>query len=365
MVYGENVSRAGRTAPWGGTLWFVPDQADITGRGTVSVDLSAVFAAGGSLLERNYGWGNFTGSTGWTQCRSASSSALKPRQSTVPDRRTSRSIFRPTAWAVGAKLYSTPRAEAHHQDRRGAPDREVVARGEAAGEGSGRQLAPDGAHVQGVRAVTVDRAPRSAGSPGPLPTPWPPPLEPKRAQAPASPAPAPGEPSAGLTEATFDEAAPVLMAGHWRLAARGEGGHRAHVHGALGGNNEDEHETVSEHEPPAARPRPTSAQPTTASHRLRRNAARRRWRSAPVLDVLRNTPSLRHRPSIQPARRDPTGGQADDQAQSARRGGSRSSAGGCRSCTPWPPRSTARGSNDRFPGERGQVEMGNRPGAGP
>ncbi len=58
-VYASNIYRAGRTAPWGGTLWFVPDQADITGRGTVSVDLSAVFAAAGSLLERNYGWGNF------------------------------------------------------------------------------------------------------------------------------------------------------------------------------------------------------------------------------------------------------------------------------------------------------------------
>ena len=38
------------------------------------------------------------------------------------------------------------------------------------------------AHVQGVRAVTVDRHPAAAGSPGPLPTPWPPPLEPKRAR---------------------------------------------------------------------------------------------------------------------------------------------------------------------------------------
>ncbi len=58
-VYASNIYRAGRTAPWGGTLWFVPDQADTTGRGTVSIDLSAVFAASGSLLERDYGWGNF------------------------------------------------------------------------------------------------------------------------------------------------------------------------------------------------------------------------------------------------------------------------------------------------------------------
>ncbi len=55
-IYASNIDRDGRTAPWGGTLWFVPDQADIVGDGRVSVDLSAVFSAAEVLLHDNYGW---------------------------------------------------------------------------------------------------------------------------------------------------------------------------------------------------------------------------------------------------------------------------------------------------------------------
>lgn len=55
-IYASNIDRDGRTAPWGGTLWFVPDQADVVGRGRVSVDLSAVLSTAGLLLRANYGW---------------------------------------------------------------------------------------------------------------------------------------------------------------------------------------------------------------------------------------------------------------------------------------------------------------------
>jgi len=55
-VYASNVYRGGRTAPWGGTLWFVPDGASVVGHGKVSVDLSAVLSAAGRLLRDNYGW---------------------------------------------------------------------------------------------------------------------------------------------------------------------------------------------------------------------------------------------------------------------------------------------------------------------
>jgi len=55
-VYASNIYRGGRTAPWGGTLWFVPDRASLVGHGQVSVDLSAVLSAAGLLLHRNYGW---------------------------------------------------------------------------------------------------------------------------------------------------------------------------------------------------------------------------------------------------------------------------------------------------------------------
>jgi hypothetical protein len=55
-VYASNIYGNGRTAPWGGTLWFVPSQGDIVKHGRVSVDLSAVLRAAGLLLQRNYGW---------------------------------------------------------------------------------------------------------------------------------------------------------------------------------------------------------------------------------------------------------------------------------------------------------------------
>ena len=55
-IYASNIDRAGRTAPWGGTIWFVLDHADVVGHGLVSVDLSAVLSAAGLLLHDNYGW---------------------------------------------------------------------------------------------------------------------------------------------------------------------------------------------------------------------------------------------------------------------------------------------------------------------
>ncbi|HLW94755.1 MAG TPA: hypothetical protein VKS25_05195 [Solirubrobacteraceae bacterium] len=63
-IYASNVFRSGRTAPWGGTLWFVPSRADVVARGWVSVDLSAVFAAAGRLLSDDYGW-SALGSSHW------------------------------------------------------------------------------------------------------------------------------------------------------------------------------------------------------------------------------------------------------------------------------------------------------------
>ena len=55
-VYASNIYRGGRTAPWGGTLWFVPDRASVVGHGQVSVDLSAVLSAAGRLLRDDYDW---------------------------------------------------------------------------------------------------------------------------------------------------------------------------------------------------------------------------------------------------------------------------------------------------------------------
>jgi Glycosyl hydrolase family 12 len=55
-VYASNIDAGGRTAPWGGTLWFVPSRADVVGHGLLSVDLSAVFSAAALLLQHNYGW---------------------------------------------------------------------------------------------------------------------------------------------------------------------------------------------------------------------------------------------------------------------------------------------------------------------
>ena len=55
-VYASNIDTAGRTAPWGGTLWFVPDHAGVVSHGRVSVDLSSVLSAAGDLLHADYGW---------------------------------------------------------------------------------------------------------------------------------------------------------------------------------------------------------------------------------------------------------------------------------------------------------------------
>ncbi len=55
-IYASNIDRDGRTAPWGGTLWFVPSPAGAVSHGRVSVNLSAVFSAAGLLLQNNYGW---------------------------------------------------------------------------------------------------------------------------------------------------------------------------------------------------------------------------------------------------------------------------------------------------------------------
>jgi hypothetical protein len=55
-VYASNVFAGGRTAPWGGTLWFVPAKPDVVRRGRVSIELSAVLSAAKLLLHDNYGW---------------------------------------------------------------------------------------------------------------------------------------------------------------------------------------------------------------------------------------------------------------------------------------------------------------------
>jgi hypothetical protein len=55
-VYASNIDRGGRTAPWGGTLWFIPGRAGVVGHGLVSVDLSAVLSAAGRILHDDYGW---------------------------------------------------------------------------------------------------------------------------------------------------------------------------------------------------------------------------------------------------------------------------------------------------------------------
>jgi hypothetical protein len=55
-IYASNIYAGGRTAPWGGTLWFVPGKADVVRHGRVSVELSAVLSAARLLLHDNYGW---------------------------------------------------------------------------------------------------------------------------------------------------------------------------------------------------------------------------------------------------------------------------------------------------------------------
>jgi hypothetical protein len=55
-IYASNIYGGGKTAPWGGTLWFVPGRADVVGHGQVSLDLTAVISAAGHLLRDDYGW---------------------------------------------------------------------------------------------------------------------------------------------------------------------------------------------------------------------------------------------------------------------------------------------------------------------
>jgi hypothetical protein len=55
-VYASNIYADGRTAPWGGTLWFVLDRGDIVSDGLVSVDLSAVLSTAGRIVHDVYGW---------------------------------------------------------------------------------------------------------------------------------------------------------------------------------------------------------------------------------------------------------------------------------------------------------------------
>ena len=55
-IYASNIGRGGQTAPWGGTLWFVPGRSDVVHQGRVSVDLSAVLSEAGRILHDDYGW---------------------------------------------------------------------------------------------------------------------------------------------------------------------------------------------------------------------------------------------------------------------------------------------------------------------
>jgi hypothetical protein len=61
-VYVSNVFPEGRTAPWGGTVWLVLDEAHSVKAGSVSVDLSVALAAVGGLLRDVYGWSDFASS---------------------------------------------------------------------------------------------------------------------------------------------------------------------------------------------------------------------------------------------------------------------------------------------------------------
>jgi hypothetical protein len=58
-IYVNNVYPGGRTAPWGGTLYFILKRPYTESRATVSVDLSSVFTAVSQLLEENYHWQHF------------------------------------------------------------------------------------------------------------------------------------------------------------------------------------------------------------------------------------------------------------------------------------------------------------------
>ena len=58
-VFVSNVFRGGAYQPWGGTVWFILNEANVVNTGTVSVDLSTVLSEVGTLLQNNYGWHNF------------------------------------------------------------------------------------------------------------------------------------------------------------------------------------------------------------------------------------------------------------------------------------------------------------------
>jgi len=58
-IYVSNVYENGGTAPWGGTFWFVLNEADVVRKGTVSVDISSVLSSVGILLQDDYHWANF------------------------------------------------------------------------------------------------------------------------------------------------------------------------------------------------------------------------------------------------------------------------------------------------------------------
>ena len=58
-VFVSNVFGAGHTVPWGGTVYFILNKADVVNMGTVSVDLSTVLSEVGTLLQNDYGWHDF------------------------------------------------------------------------------------------------------------------------------------------------------------------------------------------------------------------------------------------------------------------------------------------------------------------
>jgi len=58
-IYVSNVYDNGRTAPWGGSIWFVLSKADVIRQGTVSVDISSVLSNVGTLLQDDYRWTDF------------------------------------------------------------------------------------------------------------------------------------------------------------------------------------------------------------------------------------------------------------------------------------------------------------------
>ncbi len=88
-VYASNIGRGGWTAPWGGTLWFVPGRADVVRQGRVSVDLSAVLSAAGRLLRDTYGWRELARHYWLDTVSSASSSAPRAAIRWTRDRRAS------------------------------------------------------------------------------------------------------------------------------------------------------------------------------------------------------------------------------------------------------------------------------------